>query len=507
MGSEMAFSMVFIAASLGLGVSILIERLVNPHVPLLRPWAAWVLHIGLWLVTYSLLILLLGRPWFAAAVVSALLLTVVLVNNAKFRALREPFVFQDYEYFTDAVRHPRLYIPFLGWGKFLAAAAGFVLAVSLGLWIEAAPDQRFVWHGQLGGVVVLLLVGGLLFLAGQRKRLPVSFDPIQDLQALGLLAYLWRYAEEEGKTPVAPSPFDALLTHAKKDEYPHLVAVQSESFFDPRQLYSGIRPEVLAAFDQLKSESVAHGRLHVPAWGANTVRSEFAFLCGIGEDNLGVHRFNPYRAIVAGWNVTSLAAYLKRLGYRTVCVHPYIASFYRRDQVLPKLGFDEFIDISFFDDSQRSGPYISDAAVADKIASIIKGTKGPVFIFAITMENHGPLHLESVTESDIKELYKKPPGFHCNDLTVYLRHIRNADHMICKLRNTLKNCSTPASLCWYGDHVPIMPSVYDHVGIPKGDVEYVIWHNSEFDRPPIQPCGDEIIHDLSKKWLYSIFDL
>ena len=56
------------------------------------------------------------------------LLTLVLVNNAKFTALSESFVFQDYEYFTDAIRHPRLYIPFLGWWKFMAAAFAFVIA-------------------------------------------------------------------------------------------------------------------------------------------------------------------------------------------------------------------------------------------------------------------------------------------------------------------------------------------------------------------------------------------
>ncbi len=80
------------------------------------------LRAGLWLFAHALLTLVL-----------------VLVNNAKFTALREPFVFQDYEYFTDAIRPPRLYIPFLGWWKFMAAAFAFVIAVVIGFGIEDTP--------------------------------------------------------------------------------------------------------------------------------------------------------------------------------------------------------------------------------------------------------------------------------------------------------------------------------------------------------------------------------
>jgi len=279
---------------------------------------------------------------------------------------------------------------------------------------------------------------------------------------------------------------------------PHLVAVQSESFFDARSLYQGIRPDVLAEFDRLRDSAVACGKLTVPAWGANTVRTEFAFLSGICDDKLGVHRFNPYRAIAAGGDVPSLASYLKRLGYRTVCIHPYPASFYRRDRVYPRLGFDEFVDIRSFGDAMRSGPYIGDAAVADRVAAILQEATSPVFIFAITMENHGPLHLERVVPADIDELYSMPPPDGCDDLTIYLRHLRNADRMIAKLRHALEQSRRPAGLCWYGDHVPIMPAVYERFGKPNGEVEYVYWSNRNEVRPR---CNDLAANGLSMSWL------
>ncbi len=495
---EAGFISVLVAVPVGLVGSVAIERLMTSSPSIVRPWSAWGLHGGMWLLAYSLLTLLLGRPWFAACAVSAFLLMLVLVNNAKVKSLREPFIFQDYEYFTDTIRHPRLYIPFLGWWKFLAALAGFVLAICVGLLGESVPAHRFSWLGQSGAVAVVMMWSMVLLLVGNQRSLPVKFDPETDLHGLGLLASLWRYGVEYRQLPTIDSPFEVLVPKSSTSSLPHLIGVQSESFFDPRAMYSGIKNEVLKEFDRLKIDAAAHGKLFVPAWGANTVRTEFAFLSGIDIAKMGVHRFNPYRAIAAGWEISSLASFLRSLGYRTVCIHPYPASFYQRDRVYPRQGFEEFIDIRSFDTARRFGPYVSDLALADKVASILHEATRPVFVFVITMENHGPLHLEQVAPQDNKRLYSKVPPAGCEDLTIYLRHLRNADRMIAALRNTLEDDRQAASLCWFGDHVPIMPTVYATFGEPNGEVEYCIWTNRQNGS---QVVGDLSVHRLALNWL------
>ena len=179
-------------------------------------------------------------------------------------------------------------------------------------------------------------------------------------------------------------------------ELPNLVVVQSESFFDVRQVFAGIRPEILTAFDSLQTSASSWGKLAVPAWGANTVRTEFAFLSGVSAAQLSIHRFNPYRKL-ARQNVPTLVSFLRNLGYRTVCVHPYPASFYNRDKVFPLLGFDEFIDIYSFTRIEKTGPYVGDVALAEKVCALLRDSSAqPIFVFVITMENHGPLHLEKV---------------------------------------------------------------------------------------------------------------
>jgi hypothetical protein len=476
MTAEPFFSAVAWPMVVGLGVSFAIEAAVVPRPEPVwkRPFGTVLIHVGLWSSFFTLGLSIVGRPWCAMAAMSAFLLLLMLINQAKCQSLREPFVFQDFEYFVDALRHPRLYLPFLGWGKSILAGAAIITAAYTGWRVEASLRDDMGWVGFLvdvGGVGILS--AGLLKAGAMSQALP-TFNCATDIRQLGWLASLWNYGAAEAKmSAVYRSP--ALRASRRNiGTRPAIVAVQSESFFDPRRVFRGIRPEVLEQFDIMKGEAWQSGPLEVPAWGANTVRTEFAFLTGLGESQLGVHKFNPYRRLSVP--TPTLASLLKEDGYRTICIHPYPASFYKRDKIYPLLGFDEFIDIDQFDGAQRSGPFISDLAVAEKMAAILKDTpKQPIFLFIITMENHGPLHLERVSHADVDRYYCMPPPEGCEDLTIYLRHLANADKMAGHVRKSLNSLPGDAWFVWFGDHVPIMPTVYRRLCEPDGRTEYVIW--------------------------------
>lgn len=438
--------------------------------------ACHLLHWGLSLAGFSLVLQVLQRPCFASAVVGAFLFLVVMVNNAKYHSLRETFVCQDFEYFTDALKHPRLYIPFLGWGRAIAAALAAVLAIWLGFFLEKPLTAEISWWSFIAHCGALFIAGMVFLLLGNRYCPSVSYEPCNDLSKLGLLASLWCYWRDESRS-VGGLPTRLPVLDAGGGQREDLVVVQSESFFDARRTYPELRQDLLVELDQLRQESIAWGKLAVPAWGANTVRSEFAFLSGLTVADLGVHRFNPYRKLAKA-GIPTLASRLREVGYRTICIHPYPATFYERNRVYPLLGFDEFIDIASFEGAERQGPYISDNAVASMIEKQLFNRINPaqpLFIYAITMENHGPLHLERVAAGDIERLYRQPPPPGCDDLTIYGRHLVNAGHMFGRLRQMLNASSRSALLCLFGDHVPIMPAVYAQLALPDGDTDYVIW--------------------------------
>jgi hypothetical protein len=70
--------------------------------------------------------------------------------------------------------------------------------------------------------------------------------------------------------------------------------------------------------------------------------------------------------------------------------------------------------------------------------------------------------------------------------------------MIGELRNTLEHCNKTASLCWFGDHVPIMPDVYSTFGVPNGEVEYCVWSNRRITPQEMRSLSAQ---DLSLDWL------
>ncbi|WP_286936544.1 LTA synthase family protein [Achromobacter sp. UBA4530] len=510
----------------GLILTFLVEALLTPR-PVL-PWrrqpAAVCVHLGVWTAAFALELALFRRPYFAVANVLAIELLIVLVSNAKFLALREPFVFPDFEYFTDAIKHPRLYLPFFGLTRAVAAGgaygaalwAGLALENSVtagaGIWVasfaELPEEQIFDPAAATGPFFVSafgLAAAGLALALCAGRRIDVEFKAGVDLARLGLVAALWAYGRRERQSLDGfrrRAPFARIAAPKVLPEcLPDLIAVQSESFFDIRRAYPDmIRSDLLANFDLLKSEAVAHGQLQVTAWGANTVRSEFGFLAGMGPDALEIHQYNPYRRL-AKQGFQTIASYLKSLGYRTVCVHPYHRGFYSRDKVLPALGFDEFVGVEAFLTARKDGSYVGDIALADYVLGVLEDSSQPLYLHVITMENHGPLHWEAVNESDAAEVLNGLVPEGCEDLVAYARHLRNADSMFGMLRDAIRQRGRPGSICIFGDHVPIMPQVYRACGEVEGTTDYVIWQS---DAPHSTQARVASVTALSRKWLQSL---
>ncbi|MBW4484504.1 MAG: LTA synthase family protein [Tildeniella torsiva UHER 1998/13D] len=444
-----------------------------------RDFSVIFIHLGVWLALFSSLLLMSQRPWFSMFFLLTFMFFLVQVSNAKFRVLKEPLIVQDFDFLFDALKHPRLFLPFLGLVRASTIILFYTISICTGVTLENSLTDKLQTYVFVALVSILLFVSLILLLAGSIMKNPLQFNPERDLQQLGLIASMWRYAQEESTTPHLE--FSSIYEHPKLYSFPatlpNLVVVQSESFFDARRLFYGIEREVLKEFEILKSLSVCQGRLQVPTVGANTVRTEFSFLSGLNNESLGIHRFNPYRKI-AQKSIPTLVSYLKKIGYKTVCVHPYDASFYNRNKVFPLLGFGEFIDISSFMESKKEGPYISDITLAEKVCALLDDSSNqPIFIFVISMENHGPLQLEKISQSDAKEFYSHFPPDGCKNLTIYLRHLRNADRMLGMLREKLSTLSSVSWLCWYGDHLPMMPRVYEIFNVLDKRTDYLIWNS------------------------------
>ncbi len=466
-------------------LSFLPERLLKPHAPKIRFKNSLQQALIISLIFFSLT-LIVQRPIFSGIAIIVFLVIMLGVSNTKFHTLREPMVFSDFMMFSQAFKHPRLYFPFLGLAPIIIMPLLIIGLIILVLTLE--PAMTLTWQRFL---ITAVAIAALYFaIKSNALASSLSLDPAKDNKEFGLInsvaAYLFQSRsfshQEKIKQTLRSAPFYSASAYKKSTtkQQPNITVIQSESFFDARRLNPSIKTDLLKSFDLCNQESLQFGELKVPAWGANTMRTEFSFLTGLAYEDLGFYRYYPYEYL-ADMPITSVASALKKCGYYCVCIHPHPASFFGRDKIFPQMGFDEFIDDTAFDKAKdKFGPYISDQAVTQKILEVTQQkTNKPLFIFVITMENHGPLHLESISREEQAEYFNQQPNSsqHDEELGIYLRHLRHADEMIQTLKKSYAKAQQDTLLCFYGDHVPSLPKIYktNHYDNPNSD--YFIWRS------------------------------
>lgn len=465
-----------------LAMSFLPDAIALPRCapPWRRSTAALATHAFSVATVFLLTLAVSTRPLFAGFVALSLTGLLVVVSNAKYASLREPLVFTDLSLFSQLFRHPRMYLPFLSAGSVLVLGIG--VAVFMGVLVLSTPLPEASQGLLVGGAAVCALIHALA-----ARALPLTNQPDTDQShhgfytvfVAGLLNGLRPSTGKTLRTAMSRGPFSRTAEPATR---PDVIVIQSESFFDARRLGPEVRADLLPYFDATCAGAVQCGQLEVPAWGADTMRTEFSLLSGLGAAEQGYARFYPYAYIRKP--CTSLAGWFSRAGYHTVAMHPYHGDFFGRDRVMPLLHFDQFLDIRHFDGAQRAGPYVADLAVADAIQAQLEAAgDSPAFIMAMTIENHGPLHLERVSAGEAASYHAFGEGKPWDDLTAYLRHLVNADAMIGQLTRYLAGRKRPAVLCFYGDHVPALSEVYRQTGVQPTDSEYLIWRSDAAPTP------------------------
>lgn len=444
------------------------------------------------LLLATLLLVLSRRPLLSFGIAFVLEALVYAINTLKVSNLNTPLMPADFRMLGQLRRGGfqllGSYLPASPWPylALLGAVAIIVLA-----WRKETPlfARRTRGKRLVSGVALLLLLGTLLagmpgwmkIYGGQHLWLE-PWSAQATAEHSGLVSSLLMFHLHQGHARKKPDAAAAqqlivradaglrerLQSPTTQGAAPDIVVVQSESFFDPSIMKGYEGTDLTPNLHRLASQGES-GALHVPTYGGGTIRTEFEVLTG-----LSLRYFDDLQFPYLQMNhkvVPSMVRALRSHGYETIALHGNDPGFWNRNTAFRAIGFDRFVSRSSFPArAAMDGQYMADSAMTDEIVAQLKDSGPPQFLFAISIEAHGPYDVPPA-DTAMRDAISVPEGVTGKnklELQNYLYHMQHADQELGRLAELLSHRERPTLLLFYGDHLPALTDTYNQTGFVDG---------------------------------------
>lgn len=415
-----------------------------------------------------------------------------------------------------------------------AAAVVIMLLVLVGLFFVSRRFRPRLREGLISGLISAILFASLFCVpasveswfygpAGSGQAAAQDTQIVHNSRC-GVLLGLWRSVVLGGEELIPePDEEELMLMNAQswieelpdteKDEQPNVIFVLGESFFDVTELPGvSYAEDPVADFHRICSEGVS-GKFYTHTLGYGTENIELEIMTGINT------RFFSWDDMIYGWEQEKLLTYpsLPQLfsdaGYYTAYLHTFNDGIYNRTALYTALGFQDMYfsgDFAAIDPEAAAAPdywgymygkiageFYSDDYLADVTAELFdqKAGEGPVFLWAVTMENHTPYTADKFSSYDFpfeSDLGDEAVGV----LNAVTQGVADCSEALGKLVDHLAAQDEPVIVVFFGDHRPGTPlesgaTVYSELGMCPEDVadweledyaelystDYVIWSN------------------------------
>lgn len=243
----------------------------------------------------------------------------------------------------------------------------------------------------------------------------------------------------------------------KTEELPNLVIIMSESYADVRVLGDGLRTNqsVTPFLDSLQ-ENTVRGYALSPVFGGVTANAEFELLTGASMAFLPEGSV-PYQQYLRG-DTASLVRLLEDMGYTSFATHPYLKTGWSRTTVYPYLGFSQMTFDEDYPGRELVRDFISDREMYRYVSDRLEQENGPLFLFGITMQNHGDYiysggnYQQTISLEGYQEAYPMAEQ--------YLSLLHETDRATEEFLQNLKNFEEKTVVLFFGDHFPQIESSF-----------------------------------------------
>lgn len=271
---------------------------------------------------------------------------------------------------------------------------------------------------------------------------------------------------------------------------PVIIAIMNESFADFNIVGNlPVEEDVLPFFHSMQ-ENTVKGWAQVPVFGAGTANTEWEFLTGHSIQFLPVGS-TPYRNNGLTASYASIVSNLKHIGYYCIAMHPHFAYSYSRNAVYPSMGFDEMLFIEDFPKEKMLRNHVSDQEMYEEIIHQYESRTDdtPLFIFGVTIQNHGGYEYES--DNYEKTVHLQNMSTEYPKAKQYLSLIKESDAALAYLIEYFQEVEDDVVIAFFGDHLPSVEQEFyeelaggktaEQLQLDLHTVPFFVWANYEIE--------------------------
>ena len=280
---------------------------------------------------------------------------------------------------------------------------------------------------------------------------------------------------------------DSYAAEHEKDavQTPNIIYVMNESFWDVSRLEGIAFDRDLTPNLKRLAQQGASGYVYSPSFGGGTCDVEFEVLTGFSLEHLPAGS-KPYQQYVTD-ATPSVAQFLKGQGYSTVAIHGYYERMWSRNTAYPRLGLDDFISIEDMSDPDKRRGFVSDMEMTQQIIEQYESRKenGPVFIHAVTMQNHTTYDESKYPQDELVNVLEHPGLSEktLSPLRDFATGVYEADAALGALTDYFSQVEEPTIIVFWGDHFNPFGDgyeIYEKTGyIEKGDTSSPALHQTD----------------------------
>lgn len=448
-----------------------------------------------WLLLFATLSIsfLFRHRLFVSAIITASWIGLGIANGFILTQRMTPLNVYDFASTRDAIT---ISMRYLSPTQFIAAVLGVLLLVGIVVFVwKKAPKLKDRINHKVVISFLAIIFGGSLLLGqvlvntgGLEDRFNNLWEAYQRNGFSYCFLNTWLNTGIRRPIQYSESRIDKMfkeedLEDVMPDKKPNIVFVQLESLIDPQtikdvQLSKDPIPNLRTLYNTCSS-----GKIEVPVVGGGTANTEFEAITGMDAWKFGPGEF-LYRTVLMKQSIESIPYNLKKYGYGTHAIHNHTGTFYNRDRVYSRLGFDTFTSIEYMNNYELTPRnWEKDNVLTGVVNDALDSTEGPDYVYTVSVQGHGDYPTKHmIPDPEIKVL--RAPDIKCKwQWEYYANQIYEMDLFVKDLIDSLEKRDEATIVIGFGDHLPAMRNLEADslkFGRTIYETDYFIWANFDF---------------------------